>query len=105
MERPYLLQENARRAGDAAGEVAPLTGLLMQWLDLIQWPAMAVTVFASWCVASKARTRRRIGFWLFLLSNLLWVAWAIPARAWALVALQICLAFTNIRGERRNESG
>lgn len=72
-------------------------------IDLLQWPAMLVTVAASWYVASKSRARRHLGFWLFLLSNALWVAWGVHARAYALVVLQICLAFTNIRGERRSE--
>ncbi|MEP7242683.1 MAG: hypothetical protein ABI885_03260 [Gammaproteobacteria bacterium] len=76
----------------------------MQALDLIQWPAMAVTVVAAWFVASRSRSRRKAGFWLFLVSNLLWVVWAVPAHAYALVTLQICLAAMNIRGERKNQS-
>jgi hypothetical protein len=75
------------------------------WLDALQWPAMAVTLIAAWLVASKSRERRRAGFWTFLMSNVLWVVWAIHARAWALIALQVGLAFMNIRGERRNEPG
>ena len=75
----------------------------MQWIDLIQWPAMLVTICASWLVASKARARRRAGFWVFLVSNVLWIAWSLPAHAYALLLLQVCLAITNIRGERRNE--
>ena len=75
----------------------------MDWLNLIQWPAMAVTLAAAWFVASRARGRRRTGFWLFLLSNALWIAWAIPAHAYALLVLQLGLAAMNIRGERRND--
>jgi hypothetical protein len=71
-------------------------------LDLIQWPAMMVTVIASWFVASGRRLRRQIGFWLFLLSNALWVVWAVHTTAYALIVLQLCLAAMNIRGERRN---
>jgi hypothetical protein len=71
-------------------------------LNLIQWPAMVVTVAASWFVASRSKKRRQIGFWLFLLSNILWVIWAVSAQAYALLVLQLCLAFMNIRGERRN---
>jgi hypothetical protein len=77
----------------------------MQWSDMIQWPAMVVTVVAAWFVASKARSRRKLGFWLFLLSNVLWIAWAIPAKAHALLVLQVCLAAMNVRGERRNQEG
>jgi hypothetical protein len=71
-------------------------------LNWLQWPAMLVTVVAAWFVASRSPTRRKVGFWLFLLSNLLWVLWAVPAHAYALVVLQVCLAGMNIRGERRN---
>lgn len=74
----------------------------MNALDLIQWPAMVVTVTASWFVASSRKERRQIGFWLFLLSNALWVVWAVHAHAYALLVLQLCLAVMNIRGEQRN---
>jgi hypothetical protein len=71
-------------------------------LNLIQWPAMFVTVVAAWFVASRSPARRRIGFWLFLASNVLWVVWGFSARAYGLIALQICLALMNLRGEQRN---
>jgi hypothetical protein len=64
---------------------------------------MAVTLTAAWLVASKARRRRRAGFWLYLVSNVLWVSWAIATSAYALLILQFGLAAMNIRGERRNE--
>ena len=70
----------------------------MDGLSLLQWPAMAVTVVASWLVASTRPQRRNTGFWLFLLSNGLWIAWGWPAQAYAVVALQFCLAALNIRG-------
>ncbi len=74
----------------------------IDWLDAIQWPAMIVTIVAAWLVASRARQRRLAGFWVFLVSNLLWMIWALQAKAWALLTLQVCLAVMNIRGERRN---
>ncbi|UUX95822.1 hypothetical protein [Aquabacterium sp. J223] len=74
----------------------------MNWIDLVQWPAMAVTVVASWLVASTEERRRRWGFWVFLLSNVLWVVWGVPAKAWALVALQVALAAMNTRGAWKN---
>jgi hypothetical protein len=64
---------------------------------------MAVTLIAAWLVGSRSRRRRHVGFWVFLGSNVLWVIWALQARAWALLALQVGLAFMNIRGERRND--
>jgi hypothetical protein len=71
--------------------------------DLIQWPAMAVTVTAAGFVASRRTFKRNWGFWLFLLSNLLWIAWGFHDRAYALIFLQICLAVMNILGVRKNQ--
>lgn len=71
-------------------------------IDLLQWPAMAVTVVAAWLVASTRHTRRKVGFWFFLASNALWVAWGLHDEAYALIALQLCLLATNIRGAFKN---
>jgi hypothetical protein len=76
----------------------------MQLMDLMQWPAMVVTVAASWCVASNAKPRRNVGFWLFLGSNVLWVIWGLHAGAYALIALQVCLALMNIRGAKKTDT-
>jgi hypothetical protein len=76
----------------------------MDWLDYLQWPAMAVTVVAAWLVASQRKFKRNWGFWLFLLSNALWIAWGVHDRAYALIALQLCLAFLNIRGAVKNRA-
>ena len=72
-------------------------------LALMQWPAMVVTVLAAWLVASTQARRRSAGFWLFLLSNMLWIAWGVHAQAHALVVLQLCLAALNIRGASKAE--
>lgn len=74
-----------------------------QWLSLLQWPAMAVTVCAAWFVASSSRTRRHVGFWLFLGSNALWVVWGLDSAAPALVILQVALAAMNIRGAAKTD--
>ena len=75
----------------------------MEWLDLVQWPAMAVTVLAAWLVASTRKSRRLVGFWIFIVSNVLWVVWGLHTSAWALVFLQVCLAAMNIRGAMKAE--
>ena len=75
-----------------------------EWLDLLQWPAMAVTILASYLVGSDTERRRNAGFWVFLLSNVLWVAWGVQAHAYALVVLQVALAAMNIRGMRKTDS-
>ena len=76
----------------------------MNLLDLTQWPAMLITVIAAWFVASTQPRRRRIGFWLYLVSNVLWVVWGAHTNAYALILLQACLATMNIRGERKAAS-
>jgi hypothetical protein len=75
----------------------------VDYIDLLQWPAMAITVLAAWLIASLSKRRRTWGFWCFLLSNVLWVIWGWHARAYALVGLQVCLAALNIRGARKND--
>ncbi len=70
----------------------------MDWIDLLQWPAMVITVAASWYVASERKSKRNWGFWLFLVSNALWIVWGLSSGASALVVLQFCLTVMNIRG-------
>ena len=77
----------------------------MEWLDLVQWPAMLVTVVAAWLVASQRKFKRNWGFWLFLLSNVLWVVWGWHDAAYALIFLQLCLGSLNIRGAMKNSAG
>ncbi|HEY1214843.1 MAG TPA: hypothetical protein VGE93_14525 [Bryobacteraceae bacterium] len=72
-------------------------------LDLLQWPAMVVTVAAAWLVAAQSKRRRNIGFWIFIVSNVLWIIWGLHDHAYALVFLQLCLAGTNIRGTFKND--
>lgn len=74
-----------------------------QWIDLLQWPAMAVTVLAAWLVASTHEWKRNAGFWVFIASNVLWIAWGWHDRAYALIALQLALAALNIRGVTKTE--
>jgi hypothetical protein len=74
----------------------------MDFLSALQWPAMAVTVIAAWMVASQKKFKRNWGFWMFLLSNVLWIAWGLYDHAYALIFLQLCLGFLNIRGAMKN---
>jgi hypothetical protein len=74
----------------------------MNWIDALQWPAMVVTVLAAWLVASQRKFKRNWGFWIFLLSNLLWIVWGLHDEAYALIVLQVCLALLNIRGTVKN---
>lgn len=72
-------------------------------LDWTQWLAMAVTLYASWLVASTTKRCRNWGFWLFTLGNFLWALWGWHAGAYALILLQVGLLLMNIRGVRNNE--
>ena len=75
----------------------------MGYIDLLQWPAMVVTVAAAWLVASLSKRKRTIGCWLFLASNVLWSVWGWHTSAYALIVLQVCLAAMNVRGVYRND--
>lgn len=74
----------------------------MEAWSLIQWPAMVATVGAAWLAGSERALRRKIGFWLFMLGNVLWIAWGWHDQAWALIVLQIALIGMNMRGARKN---
>ena len=75
----------------------------MDYIDLIQWPAMVATVIAAWLVGSQNKRKREYGFWVFLFSNVLWVIWGLHDEAYALIALQVALAALNIRGAWKND--
>ena len=77
----------------------------MDYLQHLQWPAMIVTVMSAWLVASQCKRRRMVGFWSFLVSNLLWIVWGWYAHAYALIVMQVALAVLNIRGALKNEPG
>jgi hypothetical protein len=64
---------------------------------------MLVTLVAAWLVASTRKSRREAGFWWFIASNILWIAWGWHAHAWALIALQVGLFAMNVRGAVKNE--
>ena len=74
------------------------------WIDLMQWPAMAVTLYAAYLVRTKRDDRRVLGFVMFVLSNVLWIAWGWHDGAWALIALQVGLFAMNVRGIMKNEN-
>ena len=61
----------------------------MDFLDLLQWPAMVVTLAAAWLVASA--------------SNVLWTVWGWHSGAYALIVLQVGLAAMNVRGVYKND--
>jgi uncharacterized MAPEG superfamily protein len=76
---------------------------MTDFLGLIQWPAMVLTVFAAYLVGSQSKKKRSWGFWIFLISNAAWIVWGLHDGAIALIVLQISLAILNIRGALKNE--
>jgi hypothetical protein len=73
-------------------------------LDALQWPAMAVTLYAAYLIGSKRPGRRVFGFVMFILSNVMWIVWGWHDEAWALITLQLGLMTMNIRGIFKNEA-
>jgi hypothetical protein len=71
-------------------------------IDLLQWPAMAVTLAAAFLVGARHARRRTFGFYTFIVSNILWIVWGVHDDAWALIALQAGLFAMNVRAIVRN---
>jgi hypothetical protein len=65
---------------------------------------MAFTGVAAWLIGSTREQWRHVGFWLFLVSNVMWIAWGWIASAPALIVLQLSLAALNIRGVKKTEA-
>jgi len=76
----------------------------MDWINALQWPAMAITVVAAWLVGAQRKFKRSWGFWLFLVGNMLWILWGLHDRAFGLIFLQVCLGFLNVRGAIKNRT-
>ncbi|MEM8514115.1 hypothetical protein RCH14_003452 [Massilia sp. MP_M2] len=74
------------------------------FIDFLQWPAMAVSLIAAYLVGAKHAERRILGFWTFIVSNVLWIVWGWHDEAWALIALQVALLAMNVRGIFRNDA-
>lgn len=75
----------------------------MDYLSLLQWPAMVVNVSSVWLLTYQSKSRRHWGFLLSLLSNVMWIVWSWHAQAYAVIGLQLALAALNIRGARKTD--
>lgn len=80
-----------------------MASAMEELLNAVQWPAMVVTLLASWLVASNSSRKRSWGFWCFIASNVLWVVWGWHAQAFALITLQVGLFVLNLRGAKKAE--
>ena len=72
-------------------------------LSALQWPATVATLAAAWFVASRSARKRKWGFWVYILSNVLWGLWGWHVDAYAMIALQAGLFAMNVRGAKKNE--
>ena len=72
-------------------------------LNVVQWPAMVITLTAAWLVASRSKHNRRFGFWCFIASNICWIIWAWFEHAYALIVMQLGLFAINVRGAKKNQ--
>jgi hypothetical protein len=77
----------------------------LEYIDLVQWPAMIVTVISAWFIGSQRPRWRMIAFWGFIVSNALWVVWGLHSDAYALIVLECVLLGMNARGFRKNLDG
>ena len=73
-------------------------------LDQVQWAAMVVTVASAWWVGSLSKKKRTVGFYGYLISNVLWIVWGLHDHAYALIFLQVALALLNVRGAVKNDA-
>jgi hypothetical protein len=73
----------------------------MDIVDLLQWPAMVITVIAAWLVGSASRASAPSASGASSRATCLWVVWGLHDHAYALVALQFFLAAINARGSTR----
>jgi hypothetical protein len=67
-------------------------------LNALQWSAAIISVLGAWCVGARAADARRVGFALFLASNVLWLAYGLATRQWGIVLMQAAFTVTSIRG-------
>jgi hypothetical protein len=70
-------------------------------IDLLQWPAMAVTLGAAFLVGARHARRRIFGFYTFIVEHPVDRV-GLHDEAWALIALQAGLCAMNVRGIVRN---
>jgi hypothetical protein len=75
----------------------------MEWLEYLEWPAMAISLAAAWWMASRSPRKRIVAFVLLIVGNIMWIAWGWNDEAFALVALNVGLMALNVRGVIKNE--
>lgn len=74
-----------------------------EFIALLDWPAMAISLLAAWVMASRKAEKRVWAFWMYLTGNIMWIAWGWGEEAWALIVLNLALMALNVRGIYKNE--
>jgi hypothetical protein len=102
--KPPIFKHRAAERSIHQGNQVPALARFdgVEWVQHLQWPAMAATLLSAWLAAAQSKKWRQWGFWFFLLSNVLWLGWGWHDHAYALVLLQVGLAILNIRGVAKN---
>jgi hypothetical protein len=85
-----------------AGGFAAL--VLLESFSRFSFAAALATIIGAYCVGSTRRSRRIVGFIIFVVSNVLWILWGWPRAAWGLIFVQFALMALNARGLVKNES-
>jgi hypothetical protein len=75
----------------------------MDFLSLLEWPAMAISLAAAWWMGSRKPGKRIAAFCMLIVGNLLWIGWGWGEDARALIALNLGLLALNVRGILKNE--
>ena len=74
-----------------------------EFIALLDWPAMAISLFAAWVMASRKPEKRVWAFGMYIAGNVMWIAWGWGEEAWALIVLNLALMALNVRGIYKNE--
>ncbi len=72
-------------------------------LNLLEWPAMAISLVAAYLLGSINPTKRIVAFVMLIIGNLMWIGWGWGNEAKALIALNVGLMVLNVRGVFKNE--
>jgi len=75
----------------------------MDFLALLEWPAMAISLAAAWWMGSRKPGKRIAAFCMLIVGNLMWIGWGWGEDARALIALNLGLLAMNVRGILKNE--
>ena len=68
------------------------------FMDLLQYPGVALGLVGAVLVSQRASRARRCGFLLWIGSNVLLISWAVSAAAWGLLAMYAVYSVTSVMG-------